>query len=89
MDKSRHEDILYEGAARHYIGMIELTVMPDYIHAVVLIPPTMNILKILQYRGGSFSRELLKRQSLPRYLGQSHKYHTTYDRFTNEILLLS
>ena len=66
-NKKLCEDILHEVAARHNIGMIELSVMPDHIHTVVLIPPTMSVSKALQLLKGASSYELFRRQPLFRY----------------------
>jgi putative transposase len=66
-NKKLCEDILHEVAARHNIGMIELSVMPDHIHTVVLIPPTMSVSKAMQLLKGASSYELFRRQPLFRY----------------------
>jgi putative transposase len=66
-NKKLCEDILHEVAARHNIDMIELSVMPDHIHTVVLIPPTMSVSKALQLLKGASSYELFRRQPLFRY----------------------
>jgi putative transposase len=66
-NKKLCEDILHEVAERHNILMIELSVMPDHVHTVVLIPPTMSVSKALQLLKGVFSYELFRRQPLFRY----------------------
>jgi putative transposase len=66
-NKKLCEDILHEVAERHNIGMIELSVMPDHIHTVVLIPPTMSVSKALQLLKGASSYELFRRQPLFKY----------------------
>lgn len=63
-NKKLCEEILHEVAAMHNIGMIELSVMPDHIHTVVLIPPTMSVSKALQLLKGASSCELFRRQPL-------------------------
>jgi REP element-mobilizing transposase RayT len=37
-NKKLYEDILYEVAERHYIGIVELSVMPDHVDLVVQLP---------------------------------------------------
>ena len=44
-NKNLYEKILREIAERHHITIIELSVMPDHIHAVVKIPTTLSISK--------------------------------------------
>ena len=61
-NKKLCEEILYEVAKRHKIKITELCVMPDHIHTVVEIPPTMSISKTLQLLKGASSRELFKRK---------------------------
>ena len=64
-NKKLCEDILYEVATRHNIGIMELNVMPDHIHTVVKLPVTMSVAKALQLLKGASSYELFKRQ--PRF----------------------
>ena len=66
-NKKLCEDILHEVAARHNIGMIELSVMPDHIHTVVQLPPTMSVSQALHLLKGASSYELFRRQPLFRY----------------------
>jgi len=66
-NKKLCDDILHEVAARHGIGMIELSVMPDHIHTVVQLPPTMSVSQALHLLKGASSYELLRRQPLFRY----------------------
>ena len=61
-NKKLCEDILHEVAKRHKIEITELSVMPDHIHTVVGIPPTMSVSKALQLLKGASSREILKRK---------------------------
>jgi putative transposase len=56
------EEILKEVAERHKISITELSVMPDHIHTVVGIPPTMSVSKDLQLLKGASSKELFKRK---------------------------
>jgi putative transposase len=66
-NKKLCEDILYEVAERHNIGIVELSVMPDHIHVVVQLSPTMSVSKALHLLKGASSYELFKRQPLFRY----------------------
>jgi putative transposase len=66
-NKKLCEDILYEVADPHNIGMIELSVMPDHIHTVVQLPPRMSFSQALHLLKGGSSYELLRRQPLFRY----------------------
>ena len=61
-NKKLCEEILREVAERHKIKMAELSVMPDHIHTVVGIPPTMSVSKALQLLKGTSSRELFRRK---------------------------
>ena len=61
-NKKLCEDVLHEVAERHKIEINELSVMPDHIHTVVGIPPTMSVSKALQLLKGASSRELFKRK---------------------------
>jgi putative transposase len=51
-NKNLCERILREVAFCHKIEITELTVMPDHIHIIVFIPPTMNFRK--RYPKGHF-----------------------------------
>ena len=42
-NKNLCEEILREIAQLHHIKIIEMSVMPDHIHLVVEIPPTMSV----------------------------------------------
>ena len=66
-NKKLCEDILYEVAERHNIGIVELSVMPDHIHIVVQLPPTMSVFQALHLLKGASSYELFRRQPLFRY----------------------
>ena len=56
-NKKLCEDVLHEVAKRHKIKLIELSVMPDHIHTVAVIPPTMSVSKALQLLKGASSHE--------------------------------
>jgi putative transposase len=62
-NKKLYEDVLHEVAKRHQIEIIELSVMPDHIHTVVIIPPAMSVFKALQLLKGVSARELFKRRT--------------------------
>jgi putative transposase len=47
--------------------MIELSVMPDHIHTVVQLPPTMSVSQALHLLKGASSYELFRQQPLFRY----------------------
>jgi putative transposase len=66
-NKTLCEDILREVAERQNILMIELSVMPDHVHTVVLIPSTMSVSVALQLLKGASFYELFRRQPLFRY----------------------
>jgi len=66
-NKKLCEDILHEVAQRHNITVVELCVMPDYIHTVVQLPPTMSVSQAFHLLKGSSSYELLRRQPMFRY----------------------
>jgi REP-associated tyrosine transposase len=61
-NKKLCEEVLHEVAKRHKIKITELSVMPDHIHTVVDIPPTMSVSKTLQLLKGASSREIFKRR---------------------------
>ena len=61
-NKKLCEDILETVAERHKIKIEELSVMPDHIHAVVGIPPTMSVSQALHLLKGASSRELFKQK---------------------------
>ena len=62
-----------EVAKRHKIEIIELSVMPDHVHTIVGIPPTMSVSKALQILKGASSRELFKRK--PHFRCRYHTGH--------------
>ena len=61
-NKNLCEQILREVAFRHKIEITELTVMPDHIHIIVSIPPTMSVSKALHLLKGASANELFKRK---------------------------
>ena len=61
-NKNLCEEILREVAVRHKIYIDELSVMPDHIHTLVGIPPTMSVSKALHLLKGASAYELFKRK---------------------------
>ncbi|MDD3714498.1 MAG: IS200/IS605 family transposase [Atribacterota bacterium] len=61
-NKKLCETILSEVAERHGIGIIEMAVMPDHLHLIVEIPPTMSISQAFHLLKGASAHELFKRQ---------------------------
>ena len=61
-NKNLCEEILEEVAKRHKIKIEELSVMPDHIHTLVGIPPTMSVSKALHLLKGASAHELFKRK---------------------------
>jgi putative transposase len=59
-NKNLCEQILIKVAERHKIKIIELSVMPDHIHMVVSIPPTMSISKAFHLMKGASAHALFK-----------------------------
>ena len=59
-NKKLCEEVLHEVAKRHKIEITELSVMPDHIHTVVGIPPTMSVSKAFQLLKGASSHEIFK-----------------------------
>jgi len=60
--KNLCERILHDVASRHNISIEELSVMPDHIHAVVSIPPTMSISQAFHLLKGASAHELFKQK---------------------------
>ena len=56
------DEILREVAGRHGIAIRELSVMPDHIHAIVDVPPTMSISRAINLLKGASAYELFRRQ---------------------------
>ena len=63
-NKKLCEEILEEVAERHKIKIEELSVMPDHIHTVVGLPPTMSVSQALHLLKGASARELFKRKPI-------------------------
>ncbi len=61
-NKKLREEILEEVAIRHKIKIEELSVISDYIHVVVGIPPTMSVSQAFHLLKGASSRELSKQK---------------------------
>ena len=61
-NKKLCEEILREVAERHNIKITEMSVMPDHIHTVVGLPPTMSVSKAFQLLKGASARELFRRK---------------------------
>ena len=61
-NKKLYEDILIDVANCHNIVIVELSIMPDHIHLVVEIPPTMSVSKAFHLLKGASSHELFKRK---------------------------
>ena len=82
-NKKLCEEILREVAERHGIGIVELSVMPDHIHVIADIAPTMSISEALRLLKGSSSYELFKekpnfRKRYPRgHLWSPGKFYRT------------
>jgi len=66
-NKKLCKDILHEVATRHNIGIVELSVMSDYIHTVVQLPQTTSVSQALHLLNGVSSYELFGRQPMLRY----------------------
>jgi len=61
-NKKLCESILEEIAQRHGIIIVEMAVMPDHIHLIADMSPTMSISQAFHLLNGASSRELFKRQ---------------------------
>ena len=61
-NKNLCEQILMEIAERHKIKITELSVMPDHIHMVAAIPPTMSISQAFHLLKGASAHALFKRK---------------------------
>jgi len=61
-NKKLCEEILEQVAMRHKIKIEELSVMPDHVHMVAGIPPTMSVSQALHLLKGASARELLKQK---------------------------
>ena len=61
-NKKLCENILHETAQRHGITIVELCVMPDHLHMIVELPPTMSVSRVFHLLKGASSHELFKRK---------------------------
>ena len=61
-NKNLCEEVLHEVVKRHKIEITELSVMPDHIYTVAVIPLTMSVSKALQLLKGASAHELFKRK---------------------------
>jgi len=77
------EEILRKVAERNGIGIVELSVMPDHIHVIADISPTMSVSEALRLLKGGSSYELFKekpnfRKRYPRgHLWSQGKFYRT------------
>jgi len=58
--RKRREEILREVAERHGIGIVDVSVMADYVHFIAGIPPTMSVSEALNLLKGGSSYELFR-----------------------------
>jgi putative transposase len=70
-NKKLCEKIIQEVAEKHKITIVEMCVMPDHIHTVVEMPPTMSVSRAFHLLKGASSRELFK---------QNPKFRLRYPR---------
>jgi len=61
-NKNLCEQILKNVAKRHKIKITELSVMPDHIHVMVSLPPTMSVSKAFHLLKGASAHELFKKK---------------------------
>jgi putative transposase len=61
-NKKLCEEALREVAEKHGIGIVELSVMPDHVHAIVSIPSTLSVSKAFNLLKGASSHELFRKQ---------------------------
>jgi putative transposase len=61
-NKKLCEEALRKVAEKHGIGIVELSVMPDHVHVIVSIPPTLCVSKAFNLLKGASSHELFERQ---------------------------
>jgi putative transposase len=71
--KNLFEQILKTIAFWHNITLIEIAIMPDHVHLVVSLPPTMSVSKALNLLKGASSRELF--QQKPDFRKRYHRGH--------------
>jgi Transposase and inactivated derivatives len=56
------ENILREIAEKHGIGIMEIFVMPDHLHLIVDIPPTMSVSEAFRLLKGASSYRLFRKK---------------------------
>ena len=61
-EENRCEDILREIAEKHGIGIMEISIMPDHIHLIVDIPPTMSVSEAFRLLKGASSYRLFRKK---------------------------
>jgi putative transposase len=59
-NKELCESILREVAGRHGIEIVEISVMPDHVHLIAGIPPTMSVSDALRLLKGGSAYELFR-----------------------------
>ena len=69
-NKNLCEQILREVAERHKLNITELSVMPDYIHMVASIPPTMSVSKAFPLLKGASAHALSKETTISKTISQ-------------------
>ena len=62
------EASLRRAAARHGLALLELSVMPDHVHAVAGVPPTRAVSDAMRLLKGASARELF--QEFPKLRGR-------------------
>jgi putative transposase len=56
------EAVLREVAEKHGIETVEISVMPDHVHLIAGIPPTMSVSDALRLLKGASSHELFRKK---------------------------
>jgi len=59
-NKKLCEKILGKTAEKYGIGIVEMSVLPDHIHLIVDVPPTMSVSEPFRLLKGCSSHELFK-----------------------------
>jgi len=60
--KNLFEQILRTIATRHKIKLIEVAIMPDHVHLVVSLPPTMSVSNAFHLLKGASAHEIFKQK---------------------------
>ena len=60
--KNLFEQILRTIATRHKIKLIEVAIMPDHVHLVVSLPPTMSVSNAVHLLKGASAHEIFKKK---------------------------